>query len=262
MMINAGNKYLVHEQNIVVAVGDTDFNGNLKPSAIMGYCQDIATVHAHMLGFGQYDLLAHNLVWVLIRMSFKIHKTPCMGESLTIKTFPEQPSRLDVNRGYYIYNADGEVVISASSKWCVIDINTHKIGRLAPLFEKYTASDFIPNEPFEDANCKLSALPNLKDAKKSSMFTVQVTDLDQNHHMNNARYGDIILNACGVDILKENNISRLDINFMAELFINDKYEVYKTQEDNITLVEAHKAETDTVVFRAKVEWSTLTHSTM
>ena len=253
-MTTSEKKYLVHEQDIIVAVGDTDFNGNLKPSAIMGYCQDIATVHAHMLGFGQYDLLARNLVWVMIRMSFKVHKLPKMGDHLTIKTFPEKPKTLDVNRGYYIYNADGETIISASSKWCVLDMDTHKISRLAPLFEKYTEPDYIPHEPFADANCKLHALTGLDTAVKSQPFTVQVTDLDQNHHMNNARYGDIILNACGVDMVKEHTISRIDLNFISELFIGDTYEVYKIQNDNVTFIEAHKTGADSIVFRATVEW--------
>jgi len=255
-MKNTEEKYLQHKQEIVVAVGDTDFNGNVKPSAIMGYCQDIANEHAGMLGFGYTDLLAKNLSWAMIRMSFKILKSPKIGEALIIKTFPEKSNTLDVNRGYYIYNTDGETVISASSKWCVLDVNTHKVNRLAPVLQKYDESNFIPHQPFDDANPKIQALSD-SDLEIVNTFTVQVTDLDQNFHMNNARYGDIILNACGVEALKENSISRIDLNFISQLFIGDRYEVYKAQKDNITFIEARKVSSDTAVFRACVEWQVI-----
>ena len=246
-------RILNHKQEIVVAVGDTDFNGQVKPSAVMGYCQDIAAEHATMLGLGYKDLIAEGLAWVMIRMSLKIFKSPKIGESLVIKTFPEKPKKLDVNRGYYIYNTAGELVISASSKWCVIDTRTHKIGRLDQLFAKYTDSDYIPNEPFDDANRKIGALPD-SGAVIPAPFIVQVTDLDQNFHMNNARYGDMVLNACGVQTLKENRIARVDLNFMSQLFIGDKYEIYKARTGNITFIEARKSGANDVIFRARAEW--------
>ncbi|MCL2436915.1 MAG: thioesterase [Clostridiales bacterium] len=254
-MENTEEKYLHYKQEVVVAVGDADFNGHIKPSAIMGYCQDIATTHAGILGFGHKDLLARNLVWVMIRMSFKVIKSPKIGETLIIKTFCEKPNKLDVNRGYYINNMAGETVIFASSKWCVLDMNTHKISLLTPLFEKYVDADFIPYQPLDDANPKIQALSAL-DLTIEDTFRVQVTDLDQNFHMNNARYGDIILNACGVQALKENRISRIDLNFISQLFIGDEYEVYKAQKDNMTFVEAKKSDSDTIIFRARVAWQT------
>ena len=253
-MANTEEKYLHHQQEIVVALSDTDFNGNIKPSAVMGYCQNIANEHAVMLGLGYDDMLAKNLTWAMIRMSFKILKSPKIGETLIIHTFPEKPKTLDVSRSYYVYNTAGETVITASAKWCVLDVNAQKISRIGSLFEKYTEADYIPYQPFDDATPKIQALE--ADLAIEDAFTVQITDLDQYLHMNNARYGDIILNACGMKALKENNISRIDINFMSQLFIGDRYEVYKAQKDNITFIEARKADADTIVFRANVEWRT------
>jgi len=246
--------YLNLTREITVTVGDTDFTRHLKPSAIMGYCQDIAAEHAEMLGFGYNDLLLKNLTWVLFRMSFKVFKSPQIGDVLTITTFPENPRKLDVNRGYYIYNADSELVISASSKWCVIDVDTHKISRLEPVFENFTGAEFVPFEPFENANPKIQTFADYSETSLCSTFEVQVTDLDQNLHMNNARYGDIILNACGMEILKENQIAHVDLNFMSQLFIGDKYEVYKIQKENTTFIEARNPDSDVVVFRAVVSW--------
>ena len=247
-------KYLQLTREISVTVGDTDFTRHLKPSAIMGYCQDIAAEHAELLGFGYNDLLQKNLAWILIRMSFKIYKSPQIGDILTITTLPENPKTLDVNRGYYICNADGELVIAASSKWCALDMKTHKISRLSAVFENYTAFDFVPFEPFEGTNPKIQAFADYSEKSLCSTFEVQITDLDQNLHMNNARYGDIILNACGMEMLKENQIVHVDLNFMSQLFVNDKYEVYKMQKENTTFIEARNPDSDVVIFRAVVKW--------
>jgi acyl-ACP thioesterase len=254
-MKNLEEKYLQHESDISIAVNDTDFKAHIKPSAVMGYCQDIATEHADILGIGYDDMRAQNSGWVMIRMSFKVMQYPKVGELLKIKTFPENPGKSDVDRGYYIINKAGETIITASSKWCVIDTETHRIKRLAPFFEKFSDSEYIPFPPFEDANYKIDKLPDYSMTYENPVsYTVQVTDLDYNVHMNNARYGDVVLNVCGMEMLQINTISRFDINFMSQLFAGDSFDVYKTQAGNITYIEAKKTSTDTVVFRARAEW--------
>jgi acyl-ACP thioesterase len=269
-MMGIDQWYLQHRRDITVAVNDADFCGRIKPGAVMEYFQDIATEHADILGLGAGELLAQNLAWVMIRMSFKIFSSPVIGEELTVVTIPEKPKALDVNRSYYIYNKTGETVITGSSKWCVLDMNTHRIQRCTRLFERFGEGVFYTAQPFDDANLKIEALSRVSEVGKRDEagvqskpdgadgadaadkpdglvegpfgFTVRVTDLDQNFHMNNARYGDALLNVCGVDMLREKCLSRVDVNFISELFINDRYDVYKVHKDNITLIEARKAD--------------------
>ena len=248
------NEYLQHSQTIVVTVNDSDFYGQVKPSAIMGYFQDIAVEHAEMIGIGYDKMKTDNLGWVLIRMSYKVYRTPVLGETLTITTFPEKPRNADVNRSYYIYDASGKLVVSGSSKWCVIDLTTHKLQRCAPLFAHFDSAVYIPHQPFDDATPKLNPLAECGAPLEGTIeFNVQVTDLDRYFHMNNARYGDIVLNTCGIDMLKKRRIARLDANFMAQLFLNDKYEACKATAENITNIEVVKTG-DEIAFRARIEW--------
>jgi acyl-ACP thioesterase len=135
----------------------------------------------------------------------------------------------------------------------VLDKNTHRIQRLTPLFEKFSDADFISGELFENANQRVEQLAEYE-TSDSHIFTVQVTDLDQNLHMNNARYGDIILNASGTEKLQNNRLLRIDANFMSQLFIGDEYKVYKFQNSSGTLIEVRKDSNGTPVFRAKVVW--------
>ena len=245
--------YLQHEQKIIVTVNDTDFLGQIKPSAIMGYFQDIAVEHAEKIGVG-YDVMRDkNMGWVLIRMSYRIIRNPLIGESLTIKTFPEKPRTADANRGYYIYDKNNNLIILGSSKWCVIDLSTHRLQKCVPLFTRYDDSLFIPSQPFEGANPKLAEFTSL--LENPINFKVNVTDLDRYLHMNNARYGDVVLNTCGAEMLKNNWISSFDANFMSQLFISDIYTAYKEHNGNTTNIEVRKEENNIIAFRAQIVWT-------
>ena len=278
-MIQISDKYLQRQQGITITVSDTDFRGQIKPSAIMEYFQNIALAHADVLGLGYDDMIKKNIVWVMIRMSLKIVESPKIGDKLTLITVPEKPKTADVDRGYYVCNEAGEIIVSASSKWCMLDMNTHRPQRCAPFFEKFDDSVYYPFQPLEDGNCKIGALSNYGYVKDQSYddtkdqpydntngqsygntkdqpfcFTVQVADLDSSIHMNNVRYADIILNVCGMEMMQKNNLIRLDINFLNQLFIGDQCEVFKVQKDNIIFMEAKKAKSDTIIFRARAEW--------
>ncbi|MCL1904102.1 MAG: thioesterase [Oscillospiraceae bacterium] len=252
-------KYLQYEREVTVAVSDTDFTGRIKPSAIMGYCQDVATEHADILKIGYDDMRARGLGWVMIRMSFKVYQSPKVCDVLTVRTFPEKPKSADVNRGYYILNKNGDIIIAASSKWCVLNLERQRIQRCTPIFEQFSDNEFIPKAPFEDANYKIDDIIKYGTPSCETLVqAVQITDLDYNGHMNNARYGDAILNICDPDFLREYIPSRIDINFMSQLFLKDSLEVYSTtprQNADITYVEAKKVNCDEVVFRGRVEWS-------
>jgi len=243
-----------------------DFREWIKPGAIMGYFQDIATEHADISGYGYADLIRKNLAWVILRMSIRIIKNPAIGDVLELVTCPEKPRASDVDRGYYMYNKAGETVICGSSKWCVIDIDTHRIQRLTPLFEEMDPVAFIPYPPFEGANPKLEKLDESEITEKPLSYSVQVTDLDRNVHMNNARYGDAVLNVCGMEALQKQCISRLDINFMSQLFFGDRFNVSKLHKDGVTYIESKRRPAESgdsdvapdasqdVVFRARAEW--------
>jgi len=246
-------KYLKHVREVRVSLNDADFTERLKPSAVMEYFQDIATEHAVMLGVGYEDMRANGLIWVAIRMSFKAFKSPAIDERLTVVTYPEKPQRVEADRGYYIYDKNGEVVALGTTKWCVLDNTAHKIQRCAPLFP-FGDSAYIPRPPFEDANPKIAPIMESDAAEGPFAYEVRLTDLDRNFHMNNTRYGDVILNTCGIEQLRNGRIARVDINFLSELFFQDRYEVFKAQRGTLTVIEARKAGSGAPVFRAQVEW--------
>ena len=121
--------YLMHTHKIDAAVDEFDFLDRIKPSAIMGYFQDIAATHAVELGVGFDDLKVQGLFWVLNRLSAVIEKSPVIGEQITVTTYPHKPGTVDAIRDYIITDASGNTLIRGTSRWCVLDISSKAVRR-------------------------------------------------------------------------------------------------------------------------------------
>jgi acyl-ACP thioesterase len=263
-MVELMKKYLHHKKEITVSVSALDFKARLKPGAALEYFQDIATEHADILGIGFDHMTQSGLGWVMLRMSAefpKISVNPKVGDVLFIETFPQKPNAADVNRVYTIANTVGEIIARASTKWCVVDINTHRIRRCKPVFEQFAELDFLPDFDLINANPKLEKAAEFAQIPENDSIvqTVRVTDLDYNRHMNNARYCDAIVNVCGMEMSEKSRIKRIDINFISQLFAGDSFEVRKLHlhKDGAVLIESVKSNTDETVFRARAEWENM-----
>ena len=249
-MKQLAKKYLSHSEEFAVALDEIDFLERLKPSSALQYFQDLATVHADVIGIGFEEMAARNMIWVLSKLSVKYYRSPKVGERITVTTFPRKPSTAFALRDFYVTDIDGNVIMSGSSKWLVIDINNHMIRRCSPLF-LYSDDMYFPNEPFENAN---KALSDARDPEMKYVMSdvVRLTDMDRNGHMNNARYGDILLNAFTPEYLASHEIDRFDLNFLNEMKFADRYDVYCVSDDDTAEIRAQRG--GDTVFRAEIRW--------
>lgn len=247
--------YLKYEQKFITAVDEFDYLERIKLSALMQYFQDLATSHAGMIGVGFLEMKAQNLCWILSRLSLKIDSFPKLGEQITVTTFPRFPGLVDATRDYFVTDSSGKNIVHGTSKWCVLDINSHAIRRCSPLF-KFDASKYYPLELYENGNQKIEDISEIcENAQSVFCGDVRITDLDRNKHMNNARYGDIVLNSCDINFLSKNRINEFDINFVSELKMGDSFSVLRTVKNEYTYFEGIKnGSLKNVVFKARIKW--------
>lgn len=246
--------YLAHSRKIITAVDEFDFMERIKPSAIMEYFQDLATVHAAEIGISCETMKERNLCWVLNRLSAVIERSPMLGEEITVTTFPHKPGIADALRDYYIFDGKGELLIRGTSRWCVLDIESKRVRRCAPLFD-FDDSAYNPEFAVPDGNPQLADIDSLPDCSKSvSSGIVNITDLDRNGHMNNARYADIVVNSCGFDFYAAHTIKAFDFNFLSEMKAGNEYEVVVKNFDDTSYFEARGGNERKTVFRAAIDW--------
>lgn len=246
--------YLQYTQTIITAVDEFDFKEIIKPSAIMEYFQDLATVHATEIGIGFETMKSENLCWVLNRLSAVIDKSPNLGEEIIITTYPHKPGLVDAVRDYYITDKSGNSLIRGTSRWCVLDINSKHVRRCAPLFN-YEDSVFNPEYAINNGNPQL---PDINEIQSDMQWTfagkVNITDIDRNGHMNNARYADIVVNSCDYEFYCSHKIKAFDFNFLSEMKVNNEFKVNVKTKNNISNFEATNSLMAKPIFRASVIW--------
>ncbi len=195
-----------------------DANDNLSIKSILSIFQDVAANHAEDIGVGYLTMLNKNLYWVLSRVKFDIIKMPEPNQTVIVETWPHKKGRIDFDRDMKILSEDGTVLITATSKWCVIDTvnrrlqkaeNVNYIGEIHPEIN-YT-------EKFDKIT--------LPESEQLFMFSHRVgfCDLDHNKHMNNTNYANLISNA-----ITNKAITHFEINFINECLENDEISIFKT----------------------------------
>lgn len=215
--------------SIDIEFSENDFkNGNLLPNVLLDKFQTIASMHAQSLGVGFDDMLVKNLLWITMRIKYKIICQPKANEKLLLFTYPQAKNNVEFDRDYEIKSKDGKTLIVATSKWCLLDATTRRLARMTnvdvpvvqgkePLFcEKFLKTEtFIPN------------------GKPNFSYKVSEKDIDKNGHMNNTVYAKLAFDALEKGVF----IKQFQINFLHEAMFGDTLEVFvKKEEENFVIV--------------------------
>lgn len=224
-----------YSQKFIVTIYDIDICGNLKPSSILNYFQEVATRHAIELKIDYYNLIIHNEYWVLSRICAEIDKYPKLGDEITVVTYPIAPRMIDCDRDYYILDSNGNIIIRGVSKWLILDSQTHKIKRIN--LQYFNGLKFIDKRAIQDPNWKVEPANNMIEIFKNR---VRLDDIDINRHMNNAKYANVAYNALEPSDILEKNIKSFSVNYLSEMKYNQDYTVkkfYNNKHDVIIEIE-------------------------
>lgn len=217
---------------------EMDFKQVLKPSALMNFLQDIATINAEMFGFGYSFVHPRNYAWFLIKYHMEFDDYPHELEEILIKTDPRGVSKIIANRDFEIWTCDNQKRLGrVVSNWMMIDLNTKGIIPLAkttpmPLFEK-RESDLL----FE----KIGS-PQKVDFEK--IFEIRYDDIDVNQHVNNANYIVWAFEVLPYEYKAKYRLKTLDIIYKKEIaFGHNVISQAQLNEENKTSLHVLKNET-------------------
>lgn len=248
------DNYLSKTREFEFTTSDLYCNGNISPVAILARCQDIAVEHAEELKLGRNDMLNENLFWIITKYSIRILSQPRRNTKYYITTYPLKPQRAEARRDFYIKDVDGNDIIKASSYWSVLDLEKRRLRRCNILFDKYDDSVYMPDIAIEDGLQKITML-DIK-CQNPLKFSVKNSDIDENNHMNNVKYANLLIDAFNYDEICNKTIAGFDINYVSELKLGDNYAVKHADFGNFSIIDAYKiTETgEETSFRARVYW--------
>ncbi len=178
------------EKEFYLRTSDFDCHMQLQPAAVLDLFQDVAGEHARVLGIGRDAMMAEQLIWVIVRVRYRVLGTPRQFDRVRVKTWPLPPKRSIFQREYMIMDRDGTPLVLGSSEWVVIHAERR---RLVPVGDVYPLKDgFLPDRNFEDGFPRLSDFDGEAEAE---VRLPRFTDLDMNGHVNNIKYANYIMDA-------------------------------------------------------------------
>lgn len=193
-----------------------DAAGLLSIPDTFGLFMDIAAEHADILGIGFKELSRRGLFWLTVKTKVMITARPRLGDTVTVRTWPEEAKKLRCNRSYELLK-DGEVIIRGKTEWAVL--NTAD-STLVPIEEVYPKDLTFPRgtacpEPF-------ARIPEqFSDLEPYGEYRVRSTDIDVFHHMNNVAYVRALAGSFTTAEWEKAPKSSLDILFRAPCYEGD-----------------------------------------
>lgn len=238
--------YLERQYDITVSHVNAEFTVTKKH--IFEMLQDIATDHADMLGFGWHALNSEGKVFVLSKMCVELDGEIRLGDCLTVTTWPTKPNRFFADREFVACNQDGQTVLRATSRWCLLDLNKRSIINPDSISHLYDG-------PYKEENSSVSAVSEKLNVDQSYTHNydkvIRWSDLDMNKHVNNTNYPLYAMD-CASEDLAFCAVKRIELQYHSEAHYGDVLSMYSKEVDKRLMVVGKIG--DKVCFTAKISF--------
>ncbi len=196
-------------------------NGYLKYTDLCNLIQLTAASHSELGGISFSDMQAFNQAWVLSRMRIEITELPKWKDVITINTWINS---LEDSRSIRAIEVvlNGRKIIGSETFWVVF--NT-KIRRPEEL--KLPISHFELFQERKATDISLSKIIVEDSLEKINKKEVVLSDLDIVNHVNNVKYLEWCLDYVTPELILNQKIKSIEMNFLKELSLKDLVQIYR-----------------------------------
>ncbi len=222
--------------------------GTIKPSYLMRYMQTAAGIDSEQLGAGYRVLREHDMVFVITKLKLEMFGDITSGDRIQIKTWQKEIKGVTFIRDFEIKRGD-EIVGYASTQWALMSFEQRRPVRPSKMPVVTPSRTDIPAR-----NIELERhIEHPEIAVNCGTFkrVVMLSDLDENLHLNNTNYADIMLDFLPQDI-HASSFKLLQINFRGEARLNDELEISVFRDDKTVYYYAENSTKAHVCFEGKI----------
>lgn len=200
-----------------LAFSDCDRHNQLKLSTYLAWTSEIAGYQMDSRGVPRSSLMEQGQVFLLSKTSVRFLKPAEYLQNCNLRTWEYDLQRVQFIRHYSLEDEQGKPCIQSVSSWILADPVSRKILRPSV----YTHEILLHDEPVAAslAHFKLPPLP------QTAEHTVLLTELDNNQHMNNRHYGDILVNYAPSACFDRALLSA-DIVYIHEAHLGEKISIH------------------------------------
>ena len=120
------------EKTYKVGVREIGLNNKITNLGMLGFLEEIASLHSATVGYGINDTDITHKSWILMDWKLHIIKRPKYADNIIIKTWgkPFIKPRFYTYRDFEVYDENNDLLAIASSKWVYFDLEKNKISRI------------------------------------------------------------------------------------------------------------------------------------
>ena len=214
-------------RNVIIESHEADFLSQANIITLFSHTLDTAGYASNGRAYSIDTLQEQGLSWVLSRFAIEVNRYPKQFEEITIETWIEDINKLVSTRNFQIFDQNRELIAKACSLWSMIDQNTRRPVNL--LETLYKDAPILAEANDMERPVRILEVKG----EKVDEVKVRYSDIDFNQHANSARYIKWQLDSYNLDMFKDKQVKRFDINFVQEVFFGEKLEVYKEEKENM-----------------------------
>ena len=248
----------MYELSFTPRIDEIDIRGKLQFPAIINYFQHIAYKHAHTLGVGHEQLFPKGLTWLLLRYTVEIIRYPTLEEEVKVVTWvAESKNPRYTLREFELKDGKNNVICKATTSWLLFNKRKRQPVNFKEYWPEFKAES---KRAVEDTFPKLP-LPQKIDTKRTMI--ARMHDLDINQHVNHRVNIEWIIEGVPEKILKNSELTKLEISYKEQAFFEDKVivetELIKQEEkDQFKVIhQIVKEKKNKLVSKAITYWSKL-----
>lgn len=207
-----------------VACYEADANNQLKPTTMLDWMQEIARRDAARLGFGYDELMGNHTAWVLSRTRVRFHQYPRWQDNVLLQTWHKGALKVLYLRDFLLSDEAGTPLVSATTSWLVMDMNTRRIVRHPELAGN--PETCLPEHAIEQPADKI-VFPADMEPERVSTHRVVWSEIDTMGHVNNVKYVCWAIDAINRNILQGSPLKEILVNYDAEVLLGDEVSLYR-----------------------------------
>lgn len=230
---------------------DVDFKDEMKISTALSLMEEVACGSADELGFGYEYVKPKGYAFIVSNIYLECKSPIPLGETVRVKTWPKVPSRVVFGREYQFEDGQGNPLIDATSRWCLIDLQEGKILQ-SKLIDNQDFSTYNTRELFENIKWKIPAFP-VEEGELRFTLHVANSEYDHNMHVNNTRYADYCLNCFSVQELSKMKLKSFMISYVKQCREGETLRFYRKKADDGKYLVQGLNEREEIVVQAAIE---------
>lgn len=235
-----------HIKEFSIKYCDADFKDEIKPSVALSLMEEVACSSADELGFGYAFIKPRGYAFMVSNICCEFLRPVRLGDRIQVKTWPLPPSHVIFGREYQFLSQEGETLMNASSRWCLVDIQSGKLVQ-SKVIENQDYSTYNTARAIEDVKWKIPAFKP-EEAELKFQIIIANSEYDHNMHVNNTRYADYCFNCFSVAELSKKNLRSFSISYVKQCREGETLCFYrKLAEDGGYLVHGFNGNGETVV---------------